>query len=155
MELSPLARLTSFRNRFGNGATSPTGGTPRNPNLPEPGGPLGIVAGQPMALWTTPSIFGSFDSSAASIPFSRSTEPFSSRPGNAVDDRSAAFFPTDDAANTPNAPIGLAGRIAALAALNPGSPERPTSLSRNGGLQSVNNDDELSWLIQLLSRRQR
>lgn len=155
MELSPLPRLTSFRNRFGNGATSPTGGTPRNPNLPEPGGPPGIVAGQPMPLWTTPSIFGSFDSSAASIPFSRSNEPISSGPVNAIGDRSAAFFPADDAANTLNAPIGLAGRIAALAAVDSGSPGRATSLSRNSGLQSVDNDDELSWLIQLLSRRRR
>jgi hypothetical protein len=151
---------------------------------PEPGRPVGIVTGKPMQLWTTPppifdfsdrsaaprsnnSSFGGgvqdsnkprasiFDAGAPAIPFVRSNQRFSSSPGNAVGDRSAAFFPADDAVNAPDVSTGLSRRTAALAAAGPGSPERPTSLSHNSGLQSFNNDDELSWLIQLLSRRPR
>jgi hypothetical protein len=154
------------------------------PPSPGPGRPPGIVTGQPMPLWITPppvlglsdrsaashsysSPFGGevqdsnkprasiFDASAPAIPFVRPNQRFSSSPGNAVGDRSASFFPADDAVNASDVSSGLAGRIAALAAAGPGSPERPTSLSRNSGLQSFNNDDELSWLIQLLSRRPR
>ena len=154
------------------------------PPSPEPGRPPGTVTGQPMPPWITPppvldfsdrsaasrgnsSPFGGgvqdsneplasiFDAGGPAIPFARSNQRFSSSRGNAVSDRSAAVFPAVDAVNAPNVPIGLAGRIAALALADPGSPRRPTSLSSNSELQSFNNDDELSWLIQLLSRRPR
>ena len=161
----PISRSRRHRKRAGFGSWTATaaGTTPRNPNRPapstEPGKPPGIVTGQPMPLWITPPpIFDFSDRSAASrsnsdqfpsradgvrssnkprasvfdtrapaVPFVAPYERFASGSLNG----SSAPLSADDAANAPNAPIG------------------------HSGLRSVNNDDELSWLIQRLSRRQR
>ena len=158
----PSDRQDAIDDRFGNWTATAAGTTPRNPNQPapspEPGRPPGIVTGQPTPLWITPPpIFDSPDRSAASrsnsdqfpsrsdgvrssntprasvfdtrapaVPFVAPYERFTSGSLNG----SSVPLSADDVANTPNAPIG------------------------HSGLQSVNNDDELSWLIQLLSRRQ-
>lgn len=159
----PADRQDAIDDRFGSWTATAAGTTPCNPNQPapspEPGRPLGIVTGQPMPLWITPPpIFDFSDRSAASrsnsdqFPSRSDGVQSSNTPRASVFDTRAPAVPfvtpyerlasgsfngssaplsADDAANAPNAPIG------------------------DSGLQSVNNDDEISWLIQLPSRRQR
>jgi hypothetical protein len=117
--------------RFGNWTSSPAGITPRNPNLPvppaEPGMPAGIFNDKPIPLWTTPPpIPGSTDFSEAPgnstkpIRYLRRTD--GSTPPASVSDTGApgvSLAPSDSPA-----PMGLPGRLAALAGIDPDNPDQ-------------------------------
>ena len=124
-------RPSSIDNRFGNWTASPAGITPRNPNLhlpaAEPGRPPGIFNDPPMPLWTAPPpIWGA--SNAPEVPGAGqgSAVGFGNRRKSqapTVDTRGAAapLAPSED-----SIPMGgLAGRIAALAGIDPDNPDRP------------------------------
>ena len=136
-------RQNSLDDRFGNWTSSPAGVTPRNPNLPrppsEPGRPLGTFSGEPMPLWTTqPPIWGSSNLSEAPGAGRWPTAPVGfgdNRKSQAptIDTRATAIplAPSDNSAPTG----GLAGRIAALAGIDPDHPDQP--VPKPGGLLAL------------------
>jgi hypothetical protein len=156
----------------------PSGGANLPLPPPVPSGSSEAVTGEPMSLGAVvPSIPESPDRSAvwrsnriardgrgqhadrsrALFEFGTSAMPstwpfprFPSSRGDVVGYSNAGLFPTDGAVNTFNVPTGLSGSMAVAGQ----GPERPAP-SVPYGSRVVNHDDELSWLIQLLSRRQR
>lgn len=123
-------RQNSLDNRFGNWNSSPTGITPRNPNLPlpqaEPGMPPGISSGKPKPLWTTPPpIRGSTDFSEAPDIGTKPVRYVSRRDGNlplaSVFDTGApaGWFVLPDQLNASSGRTDWAAALAGLGPLHP------------------------------------
>jgi len=142
-----------FDSRFGSWTSSSAGIAPRNPNLPVPpaesGRPLGIFSGKAMPLWATPlplsgivnNPSGSSNSGQrwnatpgtgskylAPPPQTDGNNPVRylsrrivNQPQTSAFDANPPVVPWDD----PNFRGGLAGRIAALAGIDPDNPDQP------------------------------